>query len=247
MEPKGDKEPLHDVIGKARYPADRTRPDILLALSLLGSNMTEPSAVHETEVLRLLKYLLGTISLNLEFGGSIIDPFYFCDASLNLEGDSHSQYGYCGFLNEFSGAFDTKCARNTTIDDSVNSAELKALFEATKSAIWLTNILNELGLSLQKPIPIYMDNLGAKAIAEVYQNLWRNRHLNMRINFIREQIAAGIITVHHVDTEDNIADLLTKPLPGPRMKRLREPLLKGLKKAKFVFKSSINKSLHQRR
>jgi hypothetical protein len=36
----------------------------------------------------------------------------------------------------------------------------------------------------------------------------------MLVNFIREQVAAGLVDIQKVPTEDNIADLLTKALTG---------------------------------
>ncbi len=36
----------------------------------------------------------------------------------------------------------------------------------------------------------------------------------MLINYIKEQVEAGIIKIEHVDTDENLADILTKILTG---------------------------------
>jgi hypothetical protein len=55
--PPGDNSPTYDLVGEGRFLGDRTRPDILLALSHLGSNMTKPSITHQREAIRLFEYL----------------------------------------------------------------------------------------------------------------------------------------------------------------------------------------------
>ena len=53
------------------------------------------------------------------------------------------------------------------------------------------------------------------------------KHINMRINFIREQINAGFIELHFVPTKFNVADILTKPLSYDMYIFLRNYLLNG--------------------
>ena len=40
------------------------------------------------------------------------------------------------------------------------------------------------------------------------------KHFLMLLNYIKEQVDAGIINVKHIDTDDNLADILTKLLTG---------------------------------
>ena len=55
----------------------------------------------------------------------------------------------------------------------------------------------------------------------------RVKHLNMRIQFIRELIQEGIIAVHFVPTKHNVADMLTKALPRSQFEHLRTILMLG--------------------
>ena len=52
-------------------------------------------------------------------------------------------------------------------------------------------------------------------------------HSTMRINYLREQIQAGTVRVIFINTEANIADILTKPLPADLHKEFSSVLLHG--------------------
>jgi len=41
----------------------------------------------------------------------------------------------------------------------------------------------------------------------------RSKHIEARYFFIRELVQGEVMTVQHVKTEDNVADVFTKPLP----------------------------------
>jgi hypothetical protein len=91
---------LHDIVGKLRFLADRTRPDLLSAVNALGSAAARPGKEHVRAARRILRYVKGSIESDLVLGGaSGLIPVGFCDASYTGDGDSKSQYGYCIHLN----------------------------------------------------------------------------------------------------------------------------------------------------
>ena len=55
----------------------------------------------------------------------------------------------------------------------------------------------------------------------------RVKHINMRIQAIREHILSGLIAIHFVPTDDNVADILTKALPAPKFQKFRKILMEG--------------------
>jgi hypothetical protein len=57
----GDERPLHDVVGKLRFLADRTRPDLLSAVNALGSGAARPSKEHVRAARRILRYIKGSV------------------------------------------------------------------------------------------------------------------------------------------------------------------------------------------
>ena len=56
------------------------------------------------------------------------------------------------------------------------------------------------------------DNEGAKAIADNPSSASRSKHIDVKLHFIRGLIRAGEVSIVHVGTEEQHADILTKPL-----------------------------------
>jgi hypothetical protein len=64
-------------------------------------------------------------------------------------------------------------------------------------------------------------------IFETLKTNHKVKHLNMRVQFIRELIQDGKIAIHFVPTKYNVADMLTKPLAKEFQLFLRNILMKG--------------------
>ena len=47
------------------------------------------------------------------------------------------------------------------------------------------------------------------------------KHIQIDLHFVRDIVQKGTLHVHHVNTHDQLADLLTKPLPRQRTELLR--------------------------
>ncbi|GJS78469.1 hypothetical protein Tco_0728350 [Tanacetum coccineum] len=65
-------------------------------------------------------------------------------------------------------------------------------------------------------IPMYCDN--KSAIDLCYNNVQHSRakHINVRYHFIKEQVENEIVELYFVQTEYQLADIFTKPLPKER-------------------------------
>ena len=95
-----------------------------------------------------------------------------------------------------------------------------AATEATREAIWWRTFLTELQFNLSSPSTILCDSQGSIALAKNPAYHSRTKHIDIRHHFVREQVAAGIIVMKHIDTEDMVADILTKPLARDRHHKL---------------------------
>ena len=104
---------------KWRFLADRTRPDILIAASLIGSGSRNPSDIFK----RVTEYIQGD---RIELGGDEknIVLFGYSDASYLPHGDSRSQLAYCFFLNLNSGTVCARILKSKTFSYSSTEAEV---------------------------------------------------------------------------------------------------------------------------
>jgi hypothetical protein len=67
-----------------------------------------------------------------------------------------------------------------------------------------------MGVILEFPIIIEVDNIGAISIANNYTTGQRTKHIDIRAHFVWEFIEYGVLKVVFVCSEDNGADIYTK-------------------------------------
>ena len=94
--------------------------------------------------------------------------------------------------------------------------------QMTKEAMWLCQLFNEL-VDQGEPNAtiIYRDNQGALALAKNPTQHGRTKHIDIQHHFVREKQAAGEVDLRYVPTAEQLADGLTKALPGEAFRRVR--------------------------
>ena len=78
--------------------------------------------------------------------------------------------------------------------------------------------MTELGVYNQAKFPIYTDNSGALALAKNPVFHERTKHIAVKYYYIRQLIEKGIINLVYINTKDQKADGLTKPLNKTKFK-----------------------------
>nr|GFA33967.1 retrovirus-related Pol polyprotein from transposon TNT 1-94 [Tanacetum cinerariifolium] len=95
--------------------------------------------------------------------------------------------------------------------------------EAVKEAIWLKGLLEDLGMELNR-VTVNCDNQGTIHLSRNHVFHERTKHINVRYHFIREVLDAKTVEVLKVGTEHNVADALTKVVPGHKLQHCLELL-----------------------
>ena len=101
--------------------------------------------------------------------------------------------------------------RQQSIALSSTEAEIMAASQAATEIMYFRGILQELGRELD-PTVLYVDNQGAVELSKDLKSCKRSRHIERRYLKIRELVADGEIVVKYVKSDQNHADMLTKPL-----------------------------------
>jgi hypothetical protein len=228
MSEGGDEKPLYEIVGKLRFLADRTRPDLLSSVNALGSGAARPGKEHVRAARRILRYVKGTVESRLVLGGvSNFVPLGFCDASFTADGDSKSQYGYCVHMNVETGANIMKSKTSTVIPHSPCEAEVKAMDELAKEVLWLRVLLEEIGYPVMGPTVIYTDSTSGIDQLGAFKNSVKGRHYCRDLNFLRDLIERGVIRLVHVPGDQNHSDILTKDLGYDKFARFARMLMQG--------------------
>jgi hypothetical protein len=217
------------ITGKIRYCADKSRPDILYTINTISSQATNASEEYVNATIKLLKYLNTTINDSLTLGGNDrnIKLVAYSDASYVTDGDSRSQLGNCFFLTRDSGSIYSVSKKDSTVSHSSTEAEIKAIDLCVKTVLYLRNLLKEMKFEQLEPTVIHIDNKSAKLLIETLKSTHNTKHINLRINFIREQVSSRAIQLKFVRTEEQVADIFTKPLPRELFEKFKNIILNG--------------------
>jgi hypothetical protein len=228
-------KPYRALVGSLLYLLF-TRPDLAYAVNQLTRHLNDPRRCHWTAALRVLKYLRGTVDLVLCFQREEENHLFtligYSDA--DWAGDVASRRSTTGYVFLLCGAaISWKTKLQTSVALSTCEAELMALSDAGREAIWLKRMSGELVQQFSsEPITINEDNQAARLLVQDQRFSERTKHVALRHFFVREEVAKGTITVPYCPTNLMIADILTKALQRVAFERLRRML--GL----TLFKSS---------
>ena len=119
--------------------------------------------------------------------------------------------GYVFILN--GGAVSWKASLQSVVALSTTEAEYIALTEAVKEAKWLSGLVFEFGLK-QDSVCIGCDSSSAIQLCKNPKYHERTKHIDVRLHFVRVEIANGVVNVVKVPTQTNPADILTKVVPA---------------------------------
>ena len=136
-------------------------------------------------------------------------------AGVNL--DRKSTTGGCQFLGR--RLISWQCKKQTVVATSSTEAEYVAAASCCGQVLWIQNQLLDYGYNFMNT-NIYIDNQSTICIVKNPVFHQRTKHIEIRHHFIRDAYEKHLIQVQKVDTENNVADLLTKAFDGPRFEFL---------------------------
>jgi len=203
------------LIGSLMYLAIGTRPDIAYSVQRLAQFTQNPKPAHWTAVKRIFRYLKGTRTLGITYGGSNElnnqELNIYCDADWASDADRKSISGYV--LTLAGGAVAWSSKKQSTIALSTAEAEYVAATHCAKQVIWHQSLLNEAGMPLPSTSTIFSDNQAAISIAHHPEHHARTKHINIAHHFLRDLVQNGTLDLVYINTQDNLADIFTKGLP----------------------------------
>lgn len=115
---------------------------------------------------------------------------------------------------------------------------------ATRELLWLKQLLDELQVSTNKPLDIYIDNQSAIQAIKNAQISTRSKHIDVQYLFIREAQRNKQINAKYIESKKQKADLLTKPLTKAKFGELRSSLNVTNYNEKKIFTTSLKDSGH---
>ena len=84
--------------------------------------------------------------------------------------------------------------------------------------------LRMLGVPVEGPADVFCDNEGVVRNTTAPELTLKKKHTAINYHRVREAVASGTICIAKEDTQSNLADLLTKSLPGVTLRNLCEKI-----------------------
>ena len=210
-----DKKLYQEIVGSLIYVMTSTRPDLSFIVTKLSQYMSNPSNAQFNMAKHVLRYLKGTLEQKLTFTKSKegINLHGFCDADWGSSEDRKSITGYVFKVTTNGPVISWKSRKQPTVALSTCEAEYMALASAIQEAKFLRQLLGELiGKNKAKATDIYCDNQSAILLSKNPVQHQRSKHIDIRYHFIRSEILSKTVNVKYVTSEENLSDLLTKPI-----------------------------------
>ena len=214
-----DHKVYRSMIGSLLYLC-ASRPDIMLSVCMCARFQATPKESHHKAVKHILRYLAHTPTLGLWYPkGSAFDLIGYSDSDYAGDRvDRKSTSGTCHFLGRSLVCWSSK--KQNCVSLSTAEAEYIAAGSCCAQLLWMKQTLKDYDVNV-KNVPLFCDNESAIKIAHNPVQHSKTKHIQIRHHFLRDHVLKGDISIEHVKTEEQLADIFTKPLDEKRFSKLR--------------------------
>jgi hypothetical protein len=207
-------------VGMLLYLVKHSRPDISNAVRELTKCMDKASPEAFKEMLRVVKFVLDTRTMGLRLepdmtGGDKLVWKLVLYSDSDWAGDKQTRKSVAGFVMFLCGVpIMWRSRQMKAVTLSSTEAEYYAVSEAVKEILFVVQVLMDMGIAVETPILVRVDNMGAVYMTANPSSSSRTRHVDTRWHFVRELAEQGLVEILFVKTEDNLSDGQTKNVTG---------------------------------
>ena len=124
--------------------------------------------------------------------------------------DRRSISGYCMLVRGNLVTWRSK--KQSVVARSSAEAEYRAMAQGICELLWLQKLLEELRLSERSKLTLYCDNKAAISITHNPVQHDRTKHIEIDRHFIKEKLTSGVLNLHHISSQKQLADVFTNGL-----------------------------------
>jgi len=135
--------------------------------------------------------------------------------------DRKSMSGTCQFLGSSMVSWSSR--KQSSVAQSTTEAEYVAVACCCSQLLWMIATLRDFGLDFTR-VPLLCDSTSAISVAKNPVLHSKTKHIDVCFHFLRNHYEIGDIDIYHVVTQNQLADILTKPLDLASFAHLRGEL-----------------------
>jgi len=211
---------FRNLVGTLNWFTTGTRPDLAHLVHSASRVMQRPTNKQLKSLKKVIGYLKKYPNKPLTFDATNAEGcariYAFSDsdfAGLPLSEDIKDRSGRksnYGFITYFLGPTSWKSKLANNVATSTAYAETVAMFHTAKEIKSQALLLEEIGIKLNRT-PLFCDNISAIQQTMGLESCKASRHVEICYSWLREQYHNQEITPFYIDTNENVADLFTKP------------------------------------
>ena len=157
------------------------------------------------------------------FSGKNAEILAYTDADYTQQADRHSISGYCLIFGARAISWSSK--KQNIITLSSTEAKYIGHTNTAKEILWIRNFWAKInGKSIFNLILLKANNQGAIQLSNNNKFHTHMKHINIHYHFIHKALENKLLEINYVPTDENIADIFTKPLSRPLFEKFRKML-----------------------
>ena len=190
------------------------------AVGVLARYVSNPGAIHYRAIQRLLVYLASTVDKGLLLAPSMMPLEAYSDANWA------SKFSTSGGLILVYGCAVMWYSRlQRSVSHSTAEAEYVAASMGCREEIFVSELMEDLGHKVNKPMPIYLDSKSAIDMAFDPVSFKKTKHILRDAYYLRDLVARRKVKPSHVASLNQRADMYTKAIPRALFRIERDRLL----------------------
>jgi hypothetical protein len=217
-----DQKAYQSMIGSLLYLC-ASRPDIMLSVCMCARFQSDPKECHLVAVKRILRYLVSMPCFGIWYPkGSTFDLIEYSNSDYaGWKVDRKSTSRTCQFLGRSLVSWSSK--KQTFVAISIAEAEYVVVGQCCMQLLWMRQTLRDFGYNLSK-VPLLCDNESAIRLADNPVKHSRTKYIDIWHHFLRDHQQREDIDIYRISTENQLADIFTKPLDEKMFCKLRSEL-----------------------
>ncbi|XP_065633621.1 secreted RxLR effector protein 161-like [Quercus suber] len=204
-----------------------SRSDIAFSVGVCARFQAAPKESHLTTVKQIICYINGTFDYGIWYsrGSNACLAGYSNADWAGCIDDRKSTSSGCFYLENNLVSWMSK--KQNLVSLSTAKAEYIAAASCCAQLLWMKKLLHDYGIT-QDTMCVFCDNTSAINLSKNPVQHLKSKHIEIRYHFIRDFVEEKTLYLEFINTENQKADIFTKPLDGPKFESLCKTIDVGI-------------------